>query len=148
MSSAVGELTSATKHGAACITCRRRARRCDRTLPFCRACASRGICCEGYLLRWSRSDTSRPSHKRNVDVSLASTRKTKLETPGTRIFVSREANSDDSIEPALADSADHEIDSAAAIAALSDTTSEYDVGPASVPDGLGHLVNYGVYKDW
>ena len=38
--------------GTACKTCRRRGRKCDRTLPTCTSCYQRGVECEGYLLRW------------------------------------------------------------------------------------------------
>lgn len=40
------------RHGIACKVCRRRGRKCDRTLPFCHACAQRGVQCEGYVTRW------------------------------------------------------------------------------------------------
>lgn len=36
----------------ACKTCRRRGRRCDRTLPTCLSCRCKGIVCEGYVTRW------------------------------------------------------------------------------------------------
>ena len=38
--------------GIACKTCRRRGRRCDRTLPTCLSCKKRGVLCEGYVTRW------------------------------------------------------------------------------------------------
>lgn len=38
--------------GTACKTCRRRGRKCDRTLPTCVSCYQRGVECEGYVLRW------------------------------------------------------------------------------------------------
>ncbi|KAH8801468.1 fungal-specific transcription factor domain-containing protein [Xylogone sp. PMI_703] len=40
------------KHGTACRTCRRRGRRCDKTLPSCQSCKNRGSLCEGYVTRW------------------------------------------------------------------------------------------------
>ncbi|KAF2120267.1 fungal-specific transcription factor domain-containing protein [Lophiotrema nucula] len=40
------------KFGTACRTCRRRGRKCDRTLPACLSCSKRGVVCEGYVLRW------------------------------------------------------------------------------------------------
>ncbi|KAF5024614.1 hypothetical protein F66182_3377 [Fusarium sp. NRRL 66182] len=39
-------------HGTACIGCRRRGRRCDRTLPTCLSCERRGVACEGYVTKW------------------------------------------------------------------------------------------------
>ncbi len=47
--------TSAGKvslHGTACKGCRRRGRKCDRTLPTCLSCKDRGVACEGYVTRW------------------------------------------------------------------------------------------------
>jgi hypothetical protein len=38
--------------GTACKTCRRRGRKCDRSLPTCKSCSERGVKCEGYVLRW------------------------------------------------------------------------------------------------
>ncbi|KFY34747.1 hypothetical protein V494_06501 [Pseudogymnoascus sp. VKM F-4513 (FW-928)] len=38
--------------GVACKTCRRRGRKCDRSLPKCNSCSLRGVECEGYVLRW------------------------------------------------------------------------------------------------
>lgn len=43
----------ARKHGTACRTCRRRGRKCDRSLPTCQSCRDRGVLCEGYVLRWA-----------------------------------------------------------------------------------------------
>jgi hypothetical protein len=45
-------MTSQPQSGIACKTCRRRGRKCDRTLPKCMSCHSRGVECEGYPLRW------------------------------------------------------------------------------------------------
>ncbi|KAL5049093.1 hypothetical protein BDW71DRAFT_195570 [Aspergillus fruticulosus] len=44
-----------------CWTCKTRRRRCDRTRPMCRACAERGLPCEGYevRLRWGTGIASR-----------------------------------------------------------------------------------------
>lgn len=39
-------------YGIACKTCRRRGRKCDRTLPTCKSCHLRNVSCEGYTLRW------------------------------------------------------------------------------------------------
>lgn len=39
-------------HGTACKGCRRRGRKCDRTLPACLSCRRRGVECEGYVTRW------------------------------------------------------------------------------------------------
>lgn len=36
----------------ACKTCRRRGKKCDRTLPSCMSCTQRGVPCEGYVTRW------------------------------------------------------------------------------------------------
>jgi hypothetical protein len=45
-------MTSKPQFGIACKTCRRRGRKCDRTLPKCMSCHRRGVECEGYTLRW------------------------------------------------------------------------------------------------
>lgn len=34
--------------GPACVTCREKCRRCDRTRPVCRRCVSKGLECKGY----------------------------------------------------------------------------------------------------
>lgn len=39
-------------HPTACRGCRRRGRKCDRTLPSCVSCTRRGVPCEGYITRW------------------------------------------------------------------------------------------------
>ncbi|KAH7237189.1 fungal-specific transcription factor domain-containing protein [Fusarium solani] len=39
-------------HATACKGCRRRGRKCDRTLPACLSCQRRGVECEGYITRW------------------------------------------------------------------------------------------------
>ncbi|KAH8653891.1 fungal-specific transcription factor domain-containing protein [Xylariales sp. PMI_506] len=39
-------------HPTACKNCRRRGRKCDRTLPSCLSCQRRGTTCEGYITRW------------------------------------------------------------------------------------------------
>lgn len=46
------------KHGVSCVTCHRRGRKCDKEFPSCRACADRGVLCEGYALRWHDPVTS------------------------------------------------------------------------------------------
>lgn len=45
-------MTSTSQSGIACKTCRRRGRKCDRSLPKCMSCHRRGVECEGYALRW------------------------------------------------------------------------------------------------
>ena len=45
-------MADGNKHGTACRTCRRRGRRCDKTLPACKACDQRRVQCEGYVTRW------------------------------------------------------------------------------------------------
>lgn len=45
-------MTSQPQSGIACKTCRRRGRKCDRTLPKCKSCQGRDVECEGYPLRW------------------------------------------------------------------------------------------------
>ncbi|KIV82574.1 hypothetical protein PV11_04675 [Exophiala sideris] len=42
--------------GIACKTCRRRGRKCDRSLPTCTNCILRGVECEGYVLRWVKAN--------------------------------------------------------------------------------------------
>jgi Fungal Zn(2)-Cys(6) binuclear cluster domain len=44
--------------GVACRTCRRRGRKCDRSLPTCMSCRLRGVECEGYVLRWVAVDAA------------------------------------------------------------------------------------------
>lgn len=36
------------KIGPACITCREKCRKCDRTKPVCQRCISKGLECKGY----------------------------------------------------------------------------------------------------
>lgn len=45
-------MASSSLHATACIGCRRRGRKCDRTLPTCLACEKRGVSCEGYVTKW------------------------------------------------------------------------------------------------
>ncbi|KAJ4123049.1 hypothetical protein NW768_010041 [Fusarium equiseti] len=45
-------MASSSLHATACIGCRRRGRKCDRTLPTCHACEKRGTPCEGYITKW------------------------------------------------------------------------------------------------
>ncbi|KAF4452308.1 transcription factor [Fusarium austroafricanum] len=45
-------MSNAALHGTACIVCRRRGRKCDRTLPTCSNCEKRGVACEGYVTKW------------------------------------------------------------------------------------------------
>ncbi|KAF4955910.1 hypothetical protein FSARC_11725 [Fusarium sarcochroum] len=45
-------MSHATLHATACIGCRRRGRKCDRTLPTCLSCEKRGVACEGYVTKW------------------------------------------------------------------------------------------------
>lgn len=51
-------LTTATSrpnvYPTACRTCRRRGRKCDKTLPACQSCKDdRSVVCEGYVTRWA-----------------------------------------------------------------------------------------------
>ncbi|RGP81286.1 transcription factor [Fusarium longipes] len=45
-------MNAASLHATACIGCRRRGRKCDRTLPTCLSCEKRGVQCEGYVTKW------------------------------------------------------------------------------------------------
>ncbi|KAG5665463.1 hypothetical protein KAF25_009588 [Fusarium avenaceum] len=45
-------MSHASLHATACIGCRRRGRKCDRTLPSCLSCENRGVNCEGYVTKW------------------------------------------------------------------------------------------------
>lgn len=45
-------MSSVSRHPTACKNCRRRGRKCDRTLPSCVSCQDRGVSCEGYVTRW------------------------------------------------------------------------------------------------
>ncbi|QPC67981.1 hypothetical protein HYE67_010212 [Fusarium culmorum] len=45
-------MEAASYHATACINCRRRGRKCDRTLPKCLSCEKRGVACEGYVTKW------------------------------------------------------------------------------------------------
>jgi hypothetical protein len=40
-------------HPTACRTCRRRGRKCDKTLPSCQSCKDKSVVCEGYVTRWA-----------------------------------------------------------------------------------------------
>ena len=154
-----------THHGAACISCRRQGRKCDRTIPSCRACLDRGSLCEGYLLRWSTA-TSNPLSRKPGWTRLAHTRKSRRKSLSGLPFVSVDEASPDSnntaadvmkkdrvpagttggpsaIDPAVGCPLGYDIDSTAAIALLTASTHPYAIAPSSIPDGLGHLVNYG-----
>ena len=56
--------------GTACKTCRRRGRKCDRSLPTCTSCRQRGVHCEGYILRWvglaARGRLANQTHTANL----------------------------------------------------------------------------------
>lgn len=52
-------MTPKNLFGIACKTCRRRGRKCDRTLPTCKNCRLRGAECEGYVLRWVNAAVER-----------------------------------------------------------------------------------------
>lgn len=114
-------------HGTACLTCRRRKRSCDRKLPSCDACASRGLFCEGYVLRWAGHGND----------TLPRPRRTQARVPKPVSGVSSGGDN-------LGDG----IDSTAAIALLTESTRDYDIGPVGFPDGLGHLVNFGEHMEW
>lgn len=159
---------SSVQHGAACITCRRRGRKCDKTLPACGRCISSGGLCEGYLLRWSETISSEPTMRQQSHLLLSHTRKTRQLCASQEPFVVLDASppeekesptshgdaSPQKVSPASSwqelsityddHCAPADIDSAAAIALLTDSTKGYDIDPCSVPDGLGHLVNYGM----
>ncbi|KAF2670968.1 hypothetical protein BT63DRAFT_453340 [Microthyrium microscopicum] len=45
-------MSQANVFGTACKTCRRRGKKCDRSLPTCTSCSKRGVTCEGYNFRW------------------------------------------------------------------------------------------------
>ncbi|EEU37233.1 uncharacterized protein NECHADRAFT_37047 [Fusarium vanettenii 77-13-4] len=45
-------MSQVAHHATACKGCRRRGRKCDRTLPACLSCRRRGVECEGYITRW------------------------------------------------------------------------------------------------
>lgn len=158
---------SSVQHGAACITCRRRGRKCDKTLPACRRCVGSGGLCEGYLLRWSETLSSEPTMRQQSHMLLSHTRKTRRSCASQEPFVFLDAStlegkesptshgeaSLQNVSPASSwqelsttynDHCAPVIDSAAAIALLTNSTKDYDIDPCSVPDGLGHLVNYGM----
>jgi hypothetical protein len=137
------------KTGAVCVTCRRRARKCDRTFPSCQACHARGILCEGYLWRWAVATPS----------DLIPTQSTKPTLAQAQIWSEQnvQPGAPDAAEGSLIKPSSHQassgmtangtyresIDSTAALALLSDSTGAYAIDPSSIPDGLGHLVNYG-----
>jgi hypothetical protein len=123
----IDHLRTTKRHGTACITCRRRKRSCDKRLPCCQACVRHGLYCEGYVLRWACHTTENASELRTQRPLLPKTR---------------------SVMQNVSDIPAAELDSRAAIALLDDSTREYDIGPESFPDGLGHLVNYGKIWWW
>lgn len=163
---------TAPQHGAACITCRRQGRRCDKTVPSCRTCVERGSLCEGYLLRWSAPISSNPSSEKQSWTPLAHTRKAKRDPLSGGLFVSVDGPGSDGylahvnalghsdetkftstvgtpVSPdAKPEDRFQDVNSTAAIALLTDGTKHYAIDPASIPDGLGHLVNYGGYSSF
>lgn len=48
-----GTTTRPATHPTACRTCRRRGRKCDKSLPSCQSCKDRSVVCEGYVTRWT-----------------------------------------------------------------------------------------------
>ena len=80
--------------GIACKTCRRRGRKCDRTLPTCMNCSLRGAECEGYVLRWINAAVERerladqtpetPGHDPSVLLSQDLRHPNKAKTTKTR----------------------------------------------------------------
>lgn len=80
--------------GIACKTCRRRGRKCDRTLPTCMNCRLRGAECEGYVLRWVHAAVEReiiadqtpetPDHETNVLLTADSCSQSKAKTTEAR----------------------------------------------------------------
>lgn len=159
------------RHGVACITCRRRGRKCDKTHPACNACISRGRLCEGYLLRWLNTLPTKLSAKHQPQPVLSRAREPRRVFPSNEPFVvndgsmpgkstistSDDANSGDvplveawqrqSAVTKVEKFSPADVDSAAAVALLTDSTKCYEIDPCSVPDGLGHLVNYGMWTN-
>ena len=152
--------TSTSTHGSACITCRRRRRKCDKTLPSCYRCEVRGILCEGYVWRWAEAVSSNPSCAGKSRESFPQSRARKLsrlhptqspslvsaEDVGGHGFASH------CLHPFPGASASSPAEGSDSSSVISPTSlpnhsggynDGYLIDPATIPDGLGDLVNYG-----
>jgi hypothetical protein len=69
-------MTPKSQFGIACKTCRRRGRKCDRTLPKCMSCHQRGVECEGYTLRWINQSAANDPTPRKEQASVRLSSKT------------------------------------------------------------------------
>jgi hypothetical protein len=141
-SSKLDKLDGSPHHGTACVTCRRRGRKCDKTLPSCRSCANRGVLCEGYVLRWSTSASPNCPKPEKTNTPPHPRYSTALGAPGKAyVFVSgqelQEASSD-----SRATMPPEKPEASAAVSLLTNATSEYAINPYMIADGLGDLVQY------
>lgn len=152
---------STSTHGSACVTCRRRRRKCDKTLPSCYRCEARGVLCEGYVLRWTEAVSSNPSYATKSRESFPQSRARKLsrlhhaQSPS---LVSAEDVAGyrftghyclQASPGASAPSPTERSDSSSILSPASlpghhsGENDGYLIDPATIPDGLGDLVNYG-----
>lgn len=151
---------STSTHGSACVTCRRRRRKCDKILPTCSQCEARGVLCEGYVWRWTEAVSSSPSSASKSRETFPQSRARKLsrlhhaqspslvsaEHVGGHRFTGRCLHpSPGASTPSPSEASDSS--SLISPASLPDHIAGYNDGylidPATIPDGLGDLVNYG-----
>lgn len=147
-------------HGSACETCRRRRRKCDKTVPTCRQCVDRGILCEGYVWRWTEAVSSSPScvsKKRDTFPQSQARRLSRLnkQTPGDdggtpiskhQLHSSRKRSaSRTSTDPRTNGSSGSTstVSPPSLHESANSCECEYMLDSSTIQDGLGDLVNYG-----
>lgn len=80
--------------GPACVTCREKCRRCDRTRPVCRRCASKGLECKGYPDRFRFCGVASRGKWRNQGAPVAHHALSGPQTRQRREAASRQARRD------------------------------------------------------
>lgn len=97
-------MSQAGHHATACKGCRRRGRKCDRTLPACLSCQRRGVECEGYITRWLGVAARGKLAGKSIPVYDGSVKTTKPKPKRRNVPVSTGLR--DTIEKELGDNSD------------------------------------------
>lgn len=136
------KLDGSPHHGRACLTCRRRGRKCDKTLPSCRSCANRGLLCEGYIMQWSTSATPNCLKPEKANTLSHLRYSTAVGAQGNAyVFVNGEELQEAS-SGSRTTIPSEKPEKSAAVSLLTNSTSEYAINPSMIADGLGDLVHY------
>lgn len=77
--------------GPACITCREKCRRCDRTRPVCRRCVSKGLECKGYPDKFRFCDVASQGKWKNRRIHTVHHTSSEPQTRQRRRTASRQA---------------------------------------------------------